>query len=153
MPDQTDMNKMLFLNLVMMLSSSAMQQLGKLVNPVTQKTEVNLEGAQVSIEMLVMLKEKTKGNLDDEETKMLNDILTSLQMNYVETAGQQETDDGGQTTDDGGQTTDDGEQKAKDNAADPSDPSDTSDTSDRSDEKGDDDNPEPRDPKFRKSYG
>ena len=146
MPDQTDMNKMLFLNLVMMLSSSAMQQLGKLVNPVTQKTEVNLEGAQVSIEMLVMLREKTQGNLDDEETKMLNDILTSLQMNYVETAGQQ-------TTDDGGQTTDDGEQKAKDNAADPSDPSDTSDTSDRSDEKGDDDNPEPRDPKFRKSYG
>jgi len=70
----------------MMLSTSAMQQLGKIVNPMTNKAEVSLEGAQVSIDMLNMLKEKTQGNLDAEEESMLNDVLASLQINYVETA-------------------------------------------------------------------
>lgn len=83
---QKELDKALLVNLVIMLSSSAMQQMGKLVNPMTNKTEVNLEGAQLSIDMLQMLKTKTEGNLDDEEQKLLNDSLTSLQMNYVETA-------------------------------------------------------------------
>jgi hypothetical protein len=81
-----EMNKALFANIVMMLGSSAMQQLGKLMNPMTGKTEVSLEGAQITIDMLSMLKEKTKGNLDRDEDKMLTDILSSLQLNYVETA-------------------------------------------------------------------
>lgn len=83
--DQT--NKILFANLIIMLSSSAMQQLGKLVDPLTNKTETNLEAAQMTIDMLDMLKEKTRGNLDKDENKMLGDILSSLQMNYVATAG------------------------------------------------------------------
>jgi hypothetical protein len=81
-----ELDKMLFANLVMMLSSSAMQQLGKLVNPETKKSEVNLEAAQLTIDMLSMLKNKTRGNLSKEEDGMLNGILSSLQMNYVETA-------------------------------------------------------------------
>lgn len=88
MPDERqsdDMNKALFANLVMMLSSSAMQQLGKLVNPLTGKTEVRLDVAQVTIDMLAMLQEKTKGNLDKEESRMLNDLVSTLQMNYVDT--------------------------------------------------------------------
>ena len=90
MPDDTkrkdDLNKVLFMNLVMMLASSAMQQLGKLVNPMTQKAEVNLEGAQITIDLLTMVQTKTKGNLDKDEEKMLTDLLTSLQLNYVSTA-------------------------------------------------------------------
>jgi polyhydroxyalkanoate synthesis regulator phasin len=90
MPDDTkqrnDLNKVLFMNLVMMLASSAMQQMGKLVNPMTQKAEVNLEGAQVTIDLLTMVQTKTKGNLDKDEEKMLTDLLTSLQLNYVSTA-------------------------------------------------------------------
>jgi len=80
-----ELNKVLFSQLVMMLSSSVMQQLGKLVNPVTHKSEVDLEGAQMTIDMLLMLQEKTKGNLDDDEGKMLGALLSSLQLNYVET--------------------------------------------------------------------
>ena len=83
---QNNMNKALFTNLIMMLGSSAMQQLGKLVNPVTNKTEVSLQGAQVTIDMLNMIQEKTKGNLDKDEEEMLKDLLASLQMNYVETS-------------------------------------------------------------------
>jgi len=52
---QDQMNKVLFVNLVMMLGSSAMQQLGKLINPMTGKTEIDLEGAQITIDMLSML--------------------------------------------------------------------------------------------------
>lgn len=83
---RTEMNKALFTNLIMMLSSSTMQQLGKLVNPMTGKTEINLEGAQITIDMLAMIQEKTRGNLDKDENKMLSDILASLQMNYVDAA-------------------------------------------------------------------
>ncbi len=82
-------DKDLFTNLIMMLSSSAMQQLGKIVNPITQKTEVNLEGAQITIDMLTMIQKKTAGNLEDDEKKMLNDIISSLQMTYVETRKEQ----------------------------------------------------------------
>lgn len=81
-----EMHKALFANLVMMLGSSAMQQLGKLANPLNNKTEVNLEGAQVTIDMLEMLESKTSGNLDEDESKMLTDLIGSLQMNYVETS-------------------------------------------------------------------
>lgn len=82
----TDYNKALFLNLVMMLSSSAMQQMGKLMNPVTGKTEVNLDGAQASIDLLEMLKAKTRNNLDKEEERALSDIISTVQMNYVDVA-------------------------------------------------------------------
>ena len=81
-----DMNKILFVNLVMMFSTTAMQQLGKLVNPMTGKTEVDLRGAQASIDILDMLAEKTRGNLDQEEGRLLKDAIASLQMNNVETA-------------------------------------------------------------------
>lgn len=81
---QGDQNQALLVSLMMMLSASAMQQLGKLVNPETNKTEVNLEAAQMSIDMIEMLKQKMQGNLNDREARMIDDILSSLQMNYVE---------------------------------------------------------------------
>lgn len=81
-------SKALFANLVMMLSTSAMQYLGKIVNPLTHKTEVDLESAQVIIDMLAMLQERTHDGLARDEAAMLADVLTSLRMNYVETAPQ-----------------------------------------------------------------
>ncbi len=55
-----DKNKQLFLSLIYTFQMQAMMQLGKLTNPVTNKTEKELDGAQVTIDMLDMLKEKTK---------------------------------------------------------------------------------------------
>lgn len=81
-----DMHKALFMELVIMLSSSAMQQLGKIINPLTGKTEVNLAAAQATIDMVEMIESKTRGNLDRDETRLLANTLTSLRMNYVETA-------------------------------------------------------------------
>ena len=85
-PSPSEMHKAMFMELVLMLSASAMQQLGKLMNPMTGKTELNLEAAQATIDMLEMLDAKTKGNLDREEDRLMKNTLTSLRMNYVETA-------------------------------------------------------------------
>jgi len=87
--NQEKMDKALFVNLIMMLSSSALQQMGKLVNPVNNKTEINLESAQLVIDMISMIQKKTKGNLAKEEEKMLSDTISGLQMNYIETANEQ----------------------------------------------------------------
>lgn len=80
----TDENKAIFTSLVMMFSASAMQHLGKTVNPLTNKVEINLDGARFSIDTLAMLREKTRGNLDGDEETLLNDALASLQLNFVE---------------------------------------------------------------------
>jgi hypothetical protein len=82
-----ELNKALFVNLVMMFSQSTMVGLGKLANPMNGKVEpANLESAQQGIDLLVMLDAKTRGNLDRDEARLLKDSLSSLQMNFVETA-------------------------------------------------------------------
>ncbi len=70
--------------LVLMLGTSALQQMGKLVHPATGKAEVDLEGAQFSIDLLEMLERKTRGNLTEDEKRFLADHLTNLRLNYVE---------------------------------------------------------------------
>ena len=72
------------ISLIMMLASAAWQQLGKVPNPVTGKIEKAAAHAQVTIELLVMLKEKTKGNLTEEEIKLLGNTLSDLQLNYAD---------------------------------------------------------------------
>jgi hypothetical protein len=82
-PEET--HKAYFVQLVLMLSGSALQQMGKLVDSQTHKADVNLEAAQTTIDLLDMLEAKTKGNLDKEEERMIRDTLMSLKMNFVET--------------------------------------------------------------------
>ncbi len=76
----------LFVNLVMMFHTAAMQHMGKLKNPITDKIERDLLQAQVSIDMLDMLKAKTKGNLTEEETRFLDRVISELKLNYVDEA-------------------------------------------------------------------
>lgn len=75
-----------FLGLIAMWSASALQAMGKLVNPATGRTETNLEAARLMIDLLEMLERKTRGNLSDEERRQLRETLTMLRLNYVETA-------------------------------------------------------------------
>ncbi len=56
-----------FITFVMSLSSSALVHLGEVSDPVTGKTDVNLELARHTIDVLSMLEEKTRGNLSREE--------------------------------------------------------------------------------------
>jgi hypothetical protein len=74
----------LFVALIYSLQMQSMMNLGKLKNPATDKIEKNLEGAQVSIEMLEMLSEKTKNNISEEISRVLQTIISDLRLNYVE---------------------------------------------------------------------
>ena len=53
-------------------------------DPMTGKKETNLPAVQQTIDMLNMLKEKTKGNLTDEEAKLMDQMIYELQIKYVE---------------------------------------------------------------------
>lgn len=74
----------MFIGLITSFYYACWQQMGKVANPVTGKIERNLEQAKYSIDMLVMLREKTKGNLTADEDKALADAIANLQMNYVD---------------------------------------------------------------------
>lgn len=75
----------MFMDFVAMLSATTMQQMGKLINPMTGKIEINLEAAQATIDMLEMIEAKSRGNLDRDEERLIKTSLTTLRMNYVET--------------------------------------------------------------------
>ncbi|MAV64319.1 MAG: hypothetical protein CBD97_01115 [Pelagibacteraceae bacterium TMED237] len=76
-------NNHLFITLISSLSSQAWIQMGKIKNPVSDKIEKNLEAASMSIDMLVMIQDKTKNNLDEYEEKLLNQSIKDLKMNFV----------------------------------------------------------------------
>jgi hypothetical protein len=75
-----------FMNLVMQTANMAMIFLGKVAHPETGKVVTDLDAARMFIDQLEMLAVKTKGNLNADEKKVLNDSLTSLRMMFVETA-------------------------------------------------------------------
>jgi hypothetical protein len=77
-------NTSLFFSLVMTFQAAAMQQMGILKNPISDKIESDLQQAQISIDILDMLEEKTRGNLSEEEIKLLKGILQELKLNYVD---------------------------------------------------------------------
>lgn len=79
-----DRNTQLFLSLINSFQMQAMMQLGKLKNPFTNESERDLDAAQISIDILDMVKEKTKNNLIDEESKYINQVISDLKLNYVE---------------------------------------------------------------------
>ena len=70
-----------------MLFTQAMATLGQMPNPATGKPEINKPFAKHYIDTLEMLGEKTQGNLNDDESKMLSEALHALRMAYVSTKG------------------------------------------------------------------
>ncbi|MBT3515962.1 MAG: DUF1844 domain-containing protein [Nitrospina sp.] len=68
---------------IMSLTSSAFYHLGDMPDPSTGKTETNLPAVQQTIDMLIMLREKTKGNLKDDEIKLIEQLIYELQVKYV----------------------------------------------------------------------
>ena len=72
-----------FLSLIMSLASNAASSLGMMPHPVTGETGVDLKTAKHWIDVLGMLEQKTRGNLDDQEAQMVEDLLADLRMQYV----------------------------------------------------------------------
>ena len=77
-------NEYLFQHLVAMFKTLALQQLGKIINPITGKLERDLHQARITIDMLQMMQAKTAGNLDDNEKRLLDTVVMDLQMNYID---------------------------------------------------------------------
>ena len=72
-----------FSTFIMSLTSSAFYHLGDMPDPSTGKKEVNLPAVQQTIDMLIMLREKTKGNLKEDEKRLLEQLVYELQVKYV----------------------------------------------------------------------
>jgi hypothetical protein len=69
--------------LVASLGSQGVVALGQAPNPLDGKTEVRLDLAQHAIEMLVILEQKTQGNLAAEESQLLSSVLHQLRMAFL----------------------------------------------------------------------
>ncbi len=72
-----------FLNFVLSLSTTVMFHFGDFPDPVTREVKKNISAAKQTIDILSMLKDKTKGNLDDQEKTLLDELLYELKMRYV----------------------------------------------------------------------
>jgi hypothetical protein len=72
-----------FATFIFSLNSSALVQLGMMEDPMTGEKSQNLPLAKQTIDILSMLQEKTKGNLDTDEAGMLKNILYDLRIHYV----------------------------------------------------------------------
>lgn len=76
-----------FNGLIFSLSSSALIYLGEVPDPNTNKKAKDLELAKHTIDTISMLKEKTKGNLTQEEERFLDSVLADLRWKYVKASG------------------------------------------------------------------
>jgi hypothetical protein len=75
-----------FASVVVLLYLPALVQLGIIADPSTGEPTENLPLAKRNIDLLDLLRDKTKGNLDEAETKALEDALSQLKLAYLEKA-------------------------------------------------------------------
>ena len=72
-----------FSTLLLSLASSAVLSLGLEKNPHTGQFEKDLDVARFNIDMLKLLKDKTKGNLTGDEQQFLDSVVSDLQLKFV----------------------------------------------------------------------
>ncbi|MDZ7664344.1 MAG: DUF1844 domain-containing protein [Desulfotignum sp.] len=73
-----------FSSFILSIYSSGLVQLGKVEDPSTGKTQKDMTVAKYTIEMMAMLSEKTKGNLNKDEENLMRALLSEIRMAYVE---------------------------------------------------------------------
>lgn len=70
--------------LALSIGSSAAMALGLAPNPATGKTEKNLEIAKFNIDLLIVLKDKTKGNITKDEENFMHRLISDLQVKFIQ---------------------------------------------------------------------
>ena len=78
-----------FSSFLLSLSTQVFISLGEMKNPMSGETSVNLGAAKQIIDILCMLQERTKGNLEPEEKKLLKNILYDSRLKYIEKSKQE----------------------------------------------------------------
>ena len=76
-----------FSSLIFSLSSTAFMHLGAIPDPNTGKQEKNLPLAKQAIDLLGVLREKTRNNLDQEEENLFEHLLYDLRLAYIKEVG------------------------------------------------------------------
>ncbi len=69
------------------LNSSALLHLGEIADPISKEKNRDLSLAKHTIDVIAMLHEKTKGNLTEDEKRLVDGILYDLRMRYVKQVG------------------------------------------------------------------
>ncbi len=82
------MPKINFATFIYSLSTSVLVHLGDVPDPTGQESRADLPLAKQTIDILGMLKEKTAGNLEEEESRFLENILTDLRMRFVQVSSE-----------------------------------------------------------------
>jgi hypothetical protein len=82
-PEPRPLPEIDFSAFIFSLSTSALLHLGEVPDPATQKREKNLPLAKQTIDILGILKQKTRGNLTPEEEQLMENLLTDLRWRYV----------------------------------------------------------------------
>lgn len=73
-----------FINFLSTLATNAAAALGAVPNPATGKRAIDLDTGKFWLEVIAMLKDKTKGNLHPKEQEILDTLLSDLRMQYVQ---------------------------------------------------------------------
>jgi hypothetical protein len=83
--EASDASDLTFSGFVISLATTAAVHFGDLPDPDTgQRAEMDLPSAARVIELLTMLQNKTKGNLIEQEEKLLDDLLYELRLRFVQ---------------------------------------------------------------------
>jgi len=83
------MPEVTFSSLILSLNTSALFYMGELVHPETGEKMIDLELVKHTIDTLDLLQKKTFGNLDNDETQLLSNILYELKLRYVKISSSQ----------------------------------------------------------------
>ena len=119
MPDDRmpDIHAIRFLALVDSLYHAAMTFLGKVADPISGETKCELDKAQVYIDFIATLEEKTKNNLSKVEKDHLEQLLESLRLNYVDELERQKREKASGEEKAGGEEKEAGEEESRDEEA------------------------------------
>ena len=83
-PDESSaLPELNFSTFILSLSTSTLMHLGELPNPETNQLGKNLPLAKQTIDLIDMLKQKTVGNLDQDEDQLITNLLYDLKLKYV----------------------------------------------------------------------
>jgi hypothetical protein len=86
--DSAPVGEMNFATFMVSLSTQALVHLGEMPDPQSGQFAADLMAAEQLIDLIAMLQDKTRGNLDEAETQLVQSILFELRMKYVERARQ-----------------------------------------------------------------
>lgn len=86
-PQEENASGVDFASLVMSLATQALVMMGEIPSPDGSRGSRNLDGAQQTIDIIALLREKTQGNLTQEEERLIDEVLAQLRLAFVHSVG------------------------------------------------------------------